>query len=665
MVTGAQKTGLLHEAAKWIRPRKKLLPAGWVGQHGYLDDQIEAAGGRYDFAYRPWFVQPINHLDDHDVRFVNLMMSTQLGKTLLLIMSVLNCADQYPCPGMCVLPDAKSKVEFRDRLYGTALSGPKTRRLPPPESQWNTRHIDLGGMRVYLAASGEKQALRGRRCKRVWLSEIDVYEPTSAAGDPLRSAEQRVKAFYNWQIWRESSPVAEPSRIGEAFYASRQHYWHCPCPHCGHWQELRFFTHKEGHPYAGCGGVEGWKDEAGARLSSDDAFANAYYVCEQGCRIDNADKQAMLTAGRWVAEGQVIEGRGKKAKLIGEPKLSKRSMGYHLWAIFNDTYTFGNLAAEWITACESNTTADFFQNTLAKPYSRQAARPKWEELGRRNAGDHPRGVIPEWVWFLTAGFDVQHDHVKFIVRGWSGEGRAKSSCLIDWRILEQKPGDESLLVKSDLLQVMDVLRYSYPVRGPSGNPLGERHLRILLGGIDCGHRSLEVHRLMAMIREQFRDDSRLIPVRGDAHVDRNQRWRRSEIKENYRTGVEYEELHEEYQVNVDVFKDELADMQAADPSQPGKWLVTSDCLKIGKNYLREVTNEAKMKVKKPSGDVDVWTRISRAVGVDFWDGEVYASFCADMKVSILFQQAGWNAEAWRAMLSAKPRRVDREGIRVE
>jgi phage terminase large subunit GpA-like protein len=657
-ITKFTRQSLLSEAAQFVRRKQTELPAQWVSRHGYLDDQVEAAGGRYDLSQHPWFAQPINHLDDQDVRFVNLMMSPQLGKTILLIQSVLCCADQYPCPAMCVLPNIVAKTEFRDRLYGNCLSSPKTRQLPPPESHWNTRHIDLGGMRVYLAASGEKQALRGRRCKRVWLSEIDVYEPASAAGDPLRSAEQRVKAFLNWQIWKESSPVSEPSRIGEAFYDSRQHYWHCPCPHCNHWQEMRFFVHKDGK-YAGCGGVEGWKDDAGARLTQDDAREAAYYCCEQGCRIENEDIRPMLLKGMWVAEGESIE----NGQLVGEPIRAKRSMGYHLWAMFNESMTLGELAAEWIKSCESNTVSDFFQNTLAKPYSRQAARPDWAVLGTRNAGDHPRGVVPEWVWFLTAGIDVQLDHVKWVIRGWSGEGRAKSSALISWGIFEQKPGDESLLIKSDLLAVLGLLQDSFPVRGGKGNPQGHRHLQILLGGIDCGHRSLEVHRLLAKVKQQSSMEDRLIAVRGDANVARAQRWRHSEIKENSRTGVEYEEKHEEYQLAVTVFKEELSQLQAADPQMPGKWLVTSDAMKVGVNYLKEVVNEAPVMERKPSGKEEiVWKRVSRSVGVDFWDGEVYASACAEMIVDSRFGDAGWDAEKWLAMSHAKPKRYDREGV---
>jgi len=428
VVVETKPKSLLAEAAEWIRPKVKLAPAEWVGRHGYLDDQVEASGGRYDFTHHPWFVQPIDYLDDRDVRFVNLMMSPQLGKTILLLMSILCCADQNPCPAMVVLPEKTAAIEFRDRCYGNALVSPKTRHLPPPESRWNTRHIDLGGMRVYLAWSGAKQALRGRRCKRVWLSEIDVYEPASKAGDPLRSAEQRVKAFYQWQIWRESSPVSDPSRIGEAFYAGREHYWYFPCPDCGHWQEPRFFVHKDDHPFAGKGGIEGWRDEGGARLSADDARANAFYRCEKGCRIEAIDKNPMLLKGRWLAEGERFKGAGVKAKVTGEPAKSRWSMSHHLWEVFNEGISVGDLAANWVSACEAANTSDFWQNTLAKPYSNQAPRPKWEVLGSKNAGEHLRGEVPEWVWFLTAGLDVQRDRLYYVVRGW---GDQMTSCLID------------------------------------------------------------------------------------------------------------------------------------------------------------------------------------------------------------------------------------------
>jgi phage terminase large subunit GpA-like protein len=653
-------TGLFAAAAEMIRPRVKLAPSIWTARNGYLDDQVEAAGGRYDFAHHPWFVQPIDYLDDNDVRFVNLMMSPQLGKTILLLMSILCCADQNPCPAMAVLPEKTAAIEFRDRVYGNALVSPRTRHLPPAESKWNTRHLDLGGMRVYLAWSGAKQALRGRRCKRVWLSEIDVYEPASAAGDPLRSAEQRVKAFYNWQIWKESSPVADPSRIAEAFYASRQHYWHCPCPDCGHWQEMRFFPHHEGHAFAGKGGILGWRDESGARLPADEARKNAYYLCEQGCKIAQQDKNAMFLAGKWVAEGQQIEGLGRKGKLRGEPKRSKRAMGHHLWAIANETVSIGDLAAEYVTARESDTVADFWQNTLAKPYSRQAARPKWEVLGANNAGDHARGTVPAWAWFLTAGFDVQMDRVYFVVRAW---GDHRTSALVDWRMFERTSHDGNELIKSDLSHIPDLLLNSYPIADGKANPQGYQHLQILLAGIDCGHRPLDVHRLVQKVRQSPGNQERFIAVRGDAKVDRALRWRYSEVSENQSTGAVYEEVHQAYHLAVDVFKEELAQRQGGNPRDRGGWWVTADTLRLGQEYLRQVVNEAPILEKKPSGRTEyVWRPISRSTGVDYWDCEVYAAACAEMVAASRFGEAGWDAEKWLAMSRTKGRRVDREGV---
>jgi len=180
-----------------------------------------------------------------------------------------------------------------------------------------------------------------------------------------------------------------------------------------------------------------------------------------------------------------------------------------------------------------------------------------------------------------------------------------------------------------------------------------------LGGIDCGHRHIDVHRLVQTIGES----DRFIAVRGDAKVDRKQRWKHSEITENQNTGEKYDEVHEEYHLAVDMFKEEIASRQAGDPQSLGGWLVTADTLRLGQEYLRQVVNEARVEVKKPSGDIEkAWKPRTRSIGVDYWDCEVYAMACAEMMVFKKFRQFGWDAKQWKAMISAKPPRVDRQGV---
>src|SRR5690606_9166662 len=106
---------------------------------------------------------------------------------------------------------------------------------------------------------------------------------------------------------------------------------------------------------------------------------------------------------------------------------------------------------------------------------------------RSNAGEHERCWVPSDVWFLTAGADVQDDRVYLSVWGWS---HLKTRYLIDWRQLFRKEGDEGDVIPSDIAQLDEFLRRTYPVIGENGNPRGFQRLPILLLGIDTGRRHL-------------------------------------------------------------------------------------------------------------------------------------------------------------------------------
>jgi phage terminase large subunit GpA-like protein len=520
--------------------------------------------------------------------------------------------------------------------------------LVPKESEWNTRHVELGTMRVYLAWSGSRQKLRGRPCKYVFLSEIDVYRGDKKAGDPIAAADQRVKAFYSHLIIRESSPTGEPSPIAELEAQSDQRRWHVPCPHCGVWQELRFFTYRAG-ALAGRGGFAGLQDADGNWLSAEEARQTAHYVCVAGCKIPNEHKQAMILAGRWVPKGQkLIAGQ-----LTGTPARGPRHAGAHLWAIHADTSTLGDIAAAYLTARVEGKLPDFHQNWLGLSYTPRAKMPTWEQLGRRLAWQHQRGEVWHEAWFLTCGCDVQDDRVYYVVRAW---GDAVTSWLVDWGVFDRLAGDEAQLVKSDLAQLSALLKRKYPVVGGEGvNPLKKTALAIKLLGIDSNYRVLDVHRWI----ESRGRPARVRAVRGDHKIAPEEKYRAALVEANTRTGEKYPGGLMQWGIYVSHFKQDLAERMAGRRGQPGSWHVTADARVRGKDYLKPWVNEPKqIEVNAQGRKRTVWKPRSTMLGVDYWDCEVYGRALADMIVDALPERdgrrVGWDARLWPRRTSAPP-----------
>lgn len=620
------------------RPRQFGPRDQWCEQHIRLNPDYEASAGRYDLTGRPYWRGVLAAADDPAVRIINLKCSPQLGKTLSLIAMILSLAEMSPAPALIVLPDRDSAIEFRDRLYANAQESPELRDLIPPRSQWNTRHVELGTMRVYLAWSGSRQRLRGRPCRYVFLSEVDVYRGDKKAGDPVASADQRVKAFYRSLIVRESSPTGEPSQIDELEAQTDQRRWHCECPHCGTFQELRFFTLRAGDA-AGRGGIGGIMDADGNWRTPEEARTAAHYVCVRGCRIDNQHKQALIVSGRWVPKGQKVD--PETGELVGPPPKSRRNIGFHLWAIHSDTVSFGDIAAAYLTARTEGKLPDFWQNWLGLAYTSRAKMPTWEQLGRRLAWQHVKGEAWHEAWFLTCGCDVQDDRVYYVVRGW---GDACTSWLVDWGCLEREAGDENDLIKSDLAQLAGVLARKYKVVGGAGvNPLGKKELTVKLLGCDSNFRPLDVHRWIQWLNRP----SKVRAIRGDHKVDPADKYRMHVVETNTRTGEKYDGGLQQWGIFVSGFKQDLAERFSGRRGLPGSWHVTRDAIIRGREYLKQLTNEQKkIELDQRGRKKSVWAPKSGSIGVDYWDCEVYNRALADMLVDGFAGDPGWDAKRW-------------------
>ncbi len=666
-------------AAAW-RTQRRTRPSRWCRRTMRLDNTVEASSGKLDLTSRPWWIAVLDAVADPEVADIYVPAGTQIGKTLTEIASILWTAEFAPAPGMLVAPDRDTAVELASRIYlnaeATIRSGKPTRLRVPPERKRNNRYIDLGSMRVYLAWSGSRQRLRGRPCRYVWLSEIDVYQTGhKTAGDPVTASHQRTKAFFRGLHYHESSPSPAPSRICELERGAVARFrWHCPCPHCGLFQELRFFVHKEG-ALAGRGGIAGLTDDTGDYVSQETARMSAHYICENGCRIEQTEKQAMLVAGAWVPFGcrvppakagkracaprkgkcdrpAICKRRYWRGPLVGRRPRGRRSVGFQLWSIHSESITFGDLAAAYIEAREQGKAAEFFGNWLGLEYRAESRVPHWAALGKRNAWSHLKGTVPQEAWFLSAAVDVQGDNkgVRVSVRGWAP---GRQSWLVDWHWLERDLGDDGAPVSSDLAKVTEqVLSCRFPVVNADGNvgvnPLGRRELGVKLLLIDAGHLPRKVQAWLKSLPESWvvGESPRVRAIRGDHQLSPETRWQRSEWEQNVRTGEVYEGGMSVWRIRVYPLYAELQDLILAEPGKPGAWYVAADTLTRGKAFLEQVVNFGPRTMLDPKTGAkrQIWGPINHRLPVDYWDTSVYELVAAHMIVGDL----GWDPAAWQA-----------------
>jgi phage terminase large subunit GpA-like protein len=632
---------LKESAANAIKPRTRVTVSSWATSTIRLSRAYEATAGPYDTTNRPWWNEVLDACLDPEVDTVDIMAATQVGKTLSMLIAALAMSDINPVPGLVCTPDRDSAVELRDRIYALASGSPKLRSRVPREADWNNRHIDLKTCRLYIAYSGARQRLRGRPCGWMLLSEIDVYRGDSKGGDPIAAAGERVKAFFRSTIICESSPGDDPSPIGQRYDQSDARKWHGRCPHCKTSQEVRFYPYKAGSK-AGRGGVAGYRDDDGKLLSADDARVSAHYVCVNGCKITNADKDEFLLSGRWVPRGQHVD---KKGKLCGIAERSGRARGYHLWSIMSPSQNFGSIAAAFIDHYHRGQLADFLKNWLGLPHTTRDKMPEWNKLGSRLSGKHTKGTVPADAWFLTAGIDVQGDRVYWVVRAW---GDSTTSWLVDWGHFDRDIDEnENVVLKSDLVPLVEhVLSKKWPVvdqhRRPTKSPHGLPEMGIKLAGIDSNYRVLDVHEWLRSLPPNLR--ARIRAIRGDHKLNSSEPYRRNVLYESQSGEVKYEGGLEQWGIYVNLFKQDLAERFNA-PRGVGAFYFTSDVLVTGTDYLKQLVNEPKVVEKDSAGKVKViWKEKNHHIGHDFWDTEVYARAIAQMIVNEL--AIGWDSSKW-------------------
>ena len=646
-------------AAAW-RPRKLVDRATWIERNIRLPPETSANPGAYNLRRYPFWRGVIEAVDDPNVEQIDLMIATQLGKTTFLQAILGSDAVLSPAPAMLATPDRDSCSELRDKFYRLCEASPVLARMIPPEHARNDKWIDFGPMLCHLAWSGNRQRLSGKSCRKVLCTEVDRWAQSVREGATQRLVRERVKGFHRFLIINESAPTDDSSAIDAFYEESDQRHYHVPCPHCGHHQELRFFPHREG-PYRGNGGVFGLQRESGEWLTPDEVLATAYYQCEQGCRIEEADRLGMISRGVWCPRGQTVN---KKGKLVGEPERPPRRSGFQLSSLYADSISFGRFAAEYLTSRENPTALqNWWNNWLALKYSTAAKVPPWKQVGRRLAGHHQRGVAPAGALFLTAGVDTQDDHLYWVVRAW-GEGC--TSWLVDWgRLTCRLDGDGKRIPASDLDQLdAALLDREFPLVQP--NALGHTRLKVLLANVDYqGHRTTEV---FMWVRSRAKYGERLRIIAGSHQLPVGEFYRLSVLEKNARTGKVYPGGLARWALDVSSYKADVQGRYQAPLDQPGAWFLTEAVLEDGQDYLRQICNEGLQLTRNSKGQmVRAWVMRDEKIGNHYWDCEIYNRAAADMLTGqnwidlakLLAPPPAPPPEEDRAGFVRRPSRVDR------
>jgi len=519
----------------------------------------------------------MDQFNNPEIEDITLCTGTQVGKTEVINNIVGYCIDQDPNPALIVYPTLTlAEFSSENRIEPMILQVPE---LAEKYDKRASDRLELQFPGMYLALSGANSpaSLASRPVRYVFFDEVDKFPDNSGKeADPISLAKERTKTFYNRKHIAASTPTFELGPIWQLLVNSdviKQYY--VPCPHCGHMQTLKLSQIKW---------PEGVRDP---QVIQDTAF----YVCEAcGFSIEDKHKPEMLRYGEWKPVNY-DKGKWSDAEL---PDHRIRKVGYQLNSIYSPWLSFGDVGAEFMRSkAFPERLRNFVNSWLGEPWrNKSVIRESSTVLANQSSYD--RGVVPQDCLLLTAGVDVQLDHMWYEIRAW---GEKITSWLVDYGRCE---------TWDELQEILVDRRYR-----DSDN----KEYLVQLALIDSGYRTDEVYEFCAYHPDVAK------PAKGASR----RMTAPFSVSNVEKLGYEGLKL---WIVDTHYYKD-FIDGRIRKPSDdPGVWMVFKNC---PEEYADHIVSEQKVTLVKKNGQVtEEWKPIASHAANHLLDCAVYSACAAEV-----------------------------------
>lgn len=420
---------ILKPFADGLRPVPLLTVSQWSDQFRFLTSMSSAEPGRYRTDRTPYIREIIDCLGKtSDVQEVDVMKGAQLGLTEMGNNWIGYTIDINPGPFLLVMPtDAAIKKNSRTRLKPMIESTPALKgRIRPAGSKEAGNTVDSkefpGGVLLMVGANSPV-GLSSTPVGFLMLDEVDRFPPSAGAeGSPVDLAKARTRTFANRKILKISTPTNEgESIIAAEFLKGDQRYYFVPCVHCGELFTITWecFTWEAGNPESvrcGCPSCGGLHEERHKTFMFDE---------ENGAKWISTSKSS-----------------------------SPRRRSYHLASWYSPAgfYAWEDMIRDW-EACSGDVNKErtFINTVKGETYKIKGDAPESETLYNRRE-DYPIGIVPDPVFFLTMGVDIQADRIECEVVGWC---RGRTTYSIQYSVLIGDPKKTDSPVWSQLREIIN------------------------------------------------------------------------------------------------------------------------------------------------------------------------------------------------------------------
>lgn len=383
-----------------FKPKPILTGSQWAEQYRYIPPPAPEVGP-WRNKRAPYLMEIMDVLTDHTTREVVCMMSSQVGKTEILLNAAGYYIHQQPSAIMMVQPtldnaEAFSKERFDPTIkYTKVLSGlieekEENAKKDRKSSSTVMMKYFIGGYAVMVGANSPA-SLASRPIRILLMDETDRYPRSlKGEGDPKKLARQRTTNYHNKKILEISTPTTKgQSAIEDSFALSDQRVFEVPCMHCGEFQMLEWSQVK-------------FSKEGTVLERSRTAKLHCKH-CGEAMRGHGRPDMDWIGKGRWVktAESEIA--------------------GFFINSLYSAWVSLSDLVKEYLDAKHSrdqDKIQTFVNLKLGLPYEDKREQVDYEsiEKNRRTTYD---AELHEKILCLTASVDTQDTWLEAEIRGWS------------------------------------------------------------------------------------------------------------------------------------------------------------------------------------------------------------------------------------------------------
>lgn len=576
----AKKVNWLPKEIQAWKPPERLTVSEWADRYRIMDSKTSAFPGRWRTDRTPYLREVMDQYNNPEVEDIVFCCASQVGKTETLLNIMGFIIDQDPNPALIVYPTlALAEFASENRLQ------PMIELAPSLKEKYDARASDrlelqFTGMYLVLSGANSAASLASRPVRYVLFDEVDKFQDNlGKEADPISLAKERTKTFYNRKHFMASTPTIEYGPIWQELMSCdvvKQYY--VPCPHCGHYDTLKLKNIQ-------------WPNEINDEPQK--VRDVALYICSEcGGVIEDKHKAEMLRHGEWRSVKYTKEGTWEPAEY---PENRIRKVGYHLNSIYSPWLTFGDVASQFLSSKDfPEKLRNFVNSWLGEPW-RDKSSVLISDIVLEKQGEHERGQVPDFGLMLTAGVDIQLDHMWYEIRAW---GERLTSGLVDYGVVE---------TWDDLEKVLFARRYQ--------NASGQEFM-VSLAGIDTGFRTDEVYEFCTYHSNVCK------PVKG-ASTRLTAPYSISRIDKGQFSGLML------YNIDTHYFKDFIHGRLQKEVGDPGSWIVFKDC---PREYAEHITAEQKVvrQDRRTGRTVEEWVPVSSHARNHLLDCAVYSAAVAEI-----------------------------------